>query len=255
MTARATGLVTDILPALLDPDRPVPQGLQDGQGRPAGGRFNVYRNTITASLIAALEQGFPAVAALLGPVNFTAIARGFVRDHPPRSPLLMQYGAGFPAWLEAAEPLSHLGYLGDVARLELARRRAYHAADSPPLPAATLAAIPPEDLGETRLTLAPAVALLRSDWPVHAIWRFALDPDSPEPQARPEDVLITRPVFDPLTTPLPPGGAAAIGALLQGDSLGAAQDAGLAHDPGFTLTEVLSLLLAGGAIIAADPPR
>lgn len=244
-----TGLVADFLPALMDPDRPVPQGLLDGQGRPAGRRFNVYRNNVTASLIAALEQGFPAIHSLLGAENFTGLARDFVRDNPPQSRLMMHYGAAFPAFLEATPALSHLGYLGDVARLELALRRAYHAADATPLDPARLGAIPPDALTGTRFSLAPAVILLPSPWPIHAIRSFALIPGSPKPQATAQDVLITRPGFDPEAHPLPAGGAAFMSALMAGAPLGAAQEAGLAVDPAFDPAPVLGLLIAGQAII------
>lgn len=245
-------LTQEFLPALLDPARPVPEGLQDGRGNPAGRRFDVYRNNVTASLVAALEVGFPAIAKLLGPQNFTTAARLYVQGHPPESQLMMHYGTAFPAFLEAAAPLAHLGYLGDVARLELALRRAYHAADAAPLAPETLGAIPPEDLTEARLTLAPAVELLRSRWPVYAIWAFNMIPDSPKPQAVAQDVLITRPAFDPVAQPLPPGGAAFVAALMTGQTLGAAHDAGLAGDDSFDPTETLGLLIAGGAIVAAQ---
>ncbi len=243
-----TGLVDDFLPALMDPDRPVPQGLRDGQGRPAGRRFNVYRNNVTVSLIEALTQGFPAVEKLLGPAYFAAIARVFVRDNPPRSRLMMHYGAGFPAFLENAAPLSHLGYLGDVARLELALRQSYHAADAAPLDPALLGAIAPDDLPGIRFTLAPAVLLIRSRWPIHAIWAFNMIPGSPTPQAGAQDVLITRPGFDPVAQPLPKGGAAFVAALMQGLPLGAAHDAGLAEDETFDPAAILGLLIAGHAL-------
>lgn len=255
MTGLVTGLIDDFLPALMDPDRPVPQGLQDGQGRPAGRRFNVYRNNVTTSLIAALEQGFPAVLSLLGPQNFTGLARAFVQDNPPESRLMMHYGAGFPEFLEATPALAHLGYLGDVARLELALRRSYHAADAAPLDPATLGAIAAEDLPATRFTLAPAVEVIRSQWPLHAIWAFATIPGSPKPPAQAQDVLITRTDFDPEAHPLPPGGSAFITALMQGTPLAAAHEAGLAEDDSFDPAPILGLLIAGAALtsLITDP--
>jgi len=42
--------------ALLAPDLPIPEGLTDGQGAPAGKRFAVYRNNVT--LIIAVATGF-----------------------------------------------------------------------------------------------------------------------------------------------------------------------------------------------------
>jgi hypothetical protein len=245
-----TGLVADILPALMDPDRPVPQGLQDGQGRPAGRRFNVYRNNITVSLVEALTQGFPATVKLLGAAYFTAIARVFVQDNPPQSRLMMQYGAGFPAFLETVPALAPFGYVGDVARLELALRRSYHAADATPLDPAILAAIAPDDLPATRFSLAPALILIRSRWPLHAIWAFNMIPGSPapQPQAQPQDVLITRPGFDPEPHALPTGGADFIAALMQGATLGAAHDAGASAHDTFDPAPILGLLIAGHAI-------
>jgi hypothetical protein len=252
-----TGLVADFLPALLDPERPVPQGLQDGHGRPAGRRFNVYRNNITVSLVEALTQGFPATVKLLGAEYFTAIARVFVQANPPQSRLMMHYGAGFPAFLETVPALAQLGYIGDVARLELALRRSYHAADAAPLDPAILGAVAPDDLPATRFTLAPALILIRSRWPLHAIWAFNMIPGSPAPQiqaqgqgqaqTQPQDVLITRPGFDPTPHPLPQGGAEFIAALMQGAPLGAAHDAGAACDS-FDPAPLLGLLIAGGAI-------
>ncbi|MDX5412583.1 MAG: DNA-binding domain-containing protein [Rhodobacterales bacterium] len=255
MTGHATGLVADFLPALMDPDRPVPQGLQDGQGRPAGRRFNVYRNNVTVSLTEALTQGFPAVVKLLGPEYFTAIARVFVQDNPPQSRLMMHYGAGFAEFLETVPALARLGYVGDVARLELALRRSYHAADAAPLDPAILGAIAPDDLPATRFTLAPAVMLIRSRWPIHAIWAYNMIPGSPAPQVQgqAQDVMITRPGFDPAAHPLTPGGAAFVAALMEGATLGAAHDAGASSDDiadpaDFDPSPILGLLITGGAI-------
>ncbi|TNF60007.1 MAG: DUF2063 domain-containing protein [Rhodobacteraceae bacterium] len=240
----------DFRAALLDAAAPVPAGLTDGAGAPAGRRYNVYRNNVAVSLREALHEGFPTIAKLLGAQNMDGLAGIFLRRHPPSSPLMMLYGEAFPDFLAGMPQLAHLGYLADVARLDLAMRQSYHAADADPIDPADLAALPPERLVETRLTLAPALRLIRSAWPIHAIWRFNTEEGAPRPEPGAQDVVILRPGFDPEPHLLPPGGADVIAALHQGHSLGAALDAATGRVPDFDLTPTLALLLQGGAIIA-----
>lgn len=234
--------------ALLDPARPVPEALRDGAARPAGRRFDVYRNNVTVSLIEALETGFPTVARLLGGDNMKGLARLYLRANPPESPLMMHYGSGFPEFLASRKDLAHLGYLPDMARLDLALRRSYHAADVAPVDAAVLSEMPPDLLMQARVTLAPALELLRSDWPVHDIWRFATQDGAPKPRAEAQDVVILRPEYDPIPQLLPAGGATWIAALGQGLSFGAAFDAAQAEAAAFDLSASLALLLQGGAL-------
>ena len=165
------------------------------------------------------------------------------------------YKRQFPDFLERFAPLSHLRYLGDVARLEQAQREAYHAADRAPVEADRLERLSPDLMAQARLELAPALRVLRSPWPVHGIWRYACDGGAPKPSAVAEDVLITRPEFDPVVQLLPPGGAVFVTALLSAQSLSDAVDAALGEAQDFDLAGMLSLLLTGRAITAIFPPK
>lgn len=230
--------------ALLDPALPVPEGLRDPQGRPAGRRFAVYRNNVAVSLTEALATGFPVLAALLGDEFFRAMAGVYLRAHPPRSRLMALYGADMPGFLAGFAPVAHLPYLPDVARLELALRESYHAADAAPIDPVRVAALPPERLMAARLRLAPSVRLIRSDWPLHGIWA-ANSVGAPAPAMRAESVLVARSGFDPAPHLLPAGGADFLAAILRGDPIATAlTTAGEAHD----LAATLGLLIATGAI-------
>lgn len=239
--------------ALLDPGRPVPEGLFDANNHPAGCRFDVYRNNVAVSLTEAMHNAFPVIAKLLGKENMDGLSGIYLRAHPPKSPLMMFYGEDFPEFLARMEQLSHLGYLPDVARLELALRRSYHAADAPALPPEKLGDLPPEALMAATVTLAPALHLLRSQWPVFDIWRYNTQDDAPKPEAVAQDVVIVRLEFDPIPHLLPPGGADLIAALAEGCSLGEAHDAALAANPDFDLSALLALLLQGGALTQLNP--
>lgn len=228
--------------AILDPQIPTPQGLTDPNGHPAGKRFSVYRNNVTVSLTEALEASFPVVRKIVGDEFFKAMAQVFLRAHPPSSPLMMQYGAEMPDFLSTFQPVSHLGYLPDVARLELAQRASYHAQDSSPIRPEEMQGA---DLMSASFTLAPTLQVLRSQWPLFGIWQANTTDGKAKPIARPEDVLITRPNYDPVVSYLPPGAADFIGALAQGESLGAAV---IAPGDGFDPGPALSLLLSGSAI-------
>ncbi|WP_415921048.1 putative DNA-binding domain-containing protein [Tateyamaria sp. SN6-1] len=241
--------------ALLDPDAAVPDGLTDGAGAPTVKRFDVYRNNVTVALIDALRTAFPVIRKLLGNANFDQLAPLYVRAHPPRSPLMMHYGQDMPSFLAGFAPLQHLRYLPDVARLELALRQSYHAADAQPLDAQTLADCPPETLMASRLHLAPAVQLIPSDWPLFDIWRYNTVADAPKPRAIAQPVLVTRAEFDPVPHALSLAQHAWLRSSADGATLSDAQDSALAIDPEFDLAPLLGLLLQTGALTTLTTPK
>lgn len=230
--------------ALLAADAPVPPGIVDPEGRVSQKRFNVYRNNVASSLTEALVTGFPVIHRLVGDAFFRAMAGVFLRAHPPHSPVLSGYGAALPAFLDSFPPVAHLPYLADVARIELALRQSYHAADHRVLAPETFAAIPPEALMETRFSLAPSLILIRATHAAFDIWRANMVADAPKPGTGAQDIAITRPGFDPAPHLLPAGAYALLSGLQAGDTLGAALAAAQAEAPEFDLTPTLSLAFA-----------
>ncbi|TMV14838.1 DNA-binding domain-containing protein [Arenibacterium halophilum] len=243
----------DFAGGLLNPDHPAPKGLSDGKGRAAGRRYDVYRNNVTTSLAEALATGFPAVTRLIGEENMKGLARMHLRASPPVSPVLAQYGEGFPKFLASVDALSPYPYLPDVARLELALRRAYHAADASPIAPELLASLPTEQLVAAQIGLAPAIGILRSAYPIHDIWTYTLQ-GGPKPGAGPQDVLVLRRGYDPLPVELPAGGFSFVTTLLTGQSFGVACDMAEAAHPGFEPTDTLTLLLTHDAITHIHGP-
>lgn len=133
-------------------------------------RFAIYRNNVRASRTEALRQGFPVLAQLFGAEYFTALAAVFIQQHPPRSAALHEYGAELADYIAGFQPLSALGYLADIARLEWALLCAFHAADTLVLSLADM------DLASLTERLAqplhwhPSVTLLRSEHPLYRLW-------------------------------------------------------------------------------------
>jgi len=243
---------THFIRALLDPAHPAPAGLVNPDGAQASKRFDVYRNNVASSLTEALITAFPVIYKLVGDRFFRAMAGVYLRAHPPKSALMMFYGAEMPAFLAGFEPVQKLPYLLDVARLELALRHSYHAADVQALLPEAFAQMPTDRLMAARLRLAPAMHLIRSRWPVHGIWRANMQDDVPKPEMRGENVLITRPEFDPILSTLAPGGGTFVAQLIEGARFGEALDGATSQVPDFDLTATLGLLMAGGAIIRLD---
>jgi Putative DNA-binding domain len=237
-----------IAKALLYPAAAVPSGITDPEGRLALKRFSVYRNNVASSLTRALEAAFPTVRKLVGDEFFSAMAGVYFRAHPPRSPMLMLYGGTLPRFLETFQPVAHLGYLPDIARLDQAMRESYHSADSSPLSEDQFQRLLGEDISALRLTLSPSLRLIRSRWPIHAIWRANAE-GGPAPIPGPEHALILRPEFDPRPHRLDPGAGDFIMGLISGRTLGVCVDLA---GPDLDLPTLLGLLISGRAIIGAS---
>ena len=98
------------------------------------------------------------------------------------------------------------------------------------------------------VTLAPATRLIRSKWPVHAIWAFNTVPGAPKPTMAAQDTLILRADLDPEPHLLPAGGGAFTDALLNGQTFGAAIEAATTEDATFDLSTMLALLIVNNAL-------
>lgn len=241
---------------LLDPARAAPSLVAGPRGKAAARRYDVYRNNVTVSLIEALAAVYPATRRIVGPDFFRAMARCHIRATPPTSPLLLEYGRGFPDFITGYEHARAMRWLPDVARIERAWLDAYHAADAEPLAPSALAAIPPERLADVVLTPHPATGIIRSRFPAVTILA-ANRADAPVGRIAatdPEDALVTRPGLDISVRRLPPGGEAFLTRLSAGEPLGAAAAAALATDPAFELAANLAGMLDAGAFTAIGDP-
>jgi len=214
----------------------------------AAHRLDVHRNNVFASLTEALRARFPAVERLVGEAFFAGMAQAFVAARPPRTPVLLEYGGDFPAFVAGFAPARPLAYLADVARLEWLRNEAFHAADAAPLDPAALAAVPPDRAGALRLEPHPAARAFASPHPAVSIW----DTNAHDAAVRPvaaggEEALVARPHDAVRVVPLPPGGATLLDSLAAGATLAAAAAAATDAAPGFDLAAALGLLLQAGA--------
>jgi hypothetical protein len=252
MTARGAEFQSAFARAVLDASVAVPWALARNSGRTSSRRLGVYRNNVYASLIDALANRFPMAARLVGDEFFRAMARVYVEKDPPRSPILLFYGEGFPGFVADFPPAMPVPYLADVMRLEWAWHAAYHAADVEPLP---LAALREAAWGasEVSLTLHPSLHVVRSPYPVITIWQLAARDGGNEParlSADGEDALVVRPKLKVQVRRLPGGGSTFVLALKEGAGLQEAAARAMNDAPAFDLAANLAGLMGSGAIVA-----
>ncbi len=199
----------DFSSALLDANQATPTGLMAWNGSNVGRRFDVYRNNVMVSLLNALSDTFPVTAQLTGTDFFRAMARHYVVQSPPRTPVLAWYGETFPDFISGFAPAASLPYLADVARLEFAWLSSYHSADHVPIAPQALrqgladyeSGLPEQGGGDAFLIeMAPSVRVVASSYPILSIWS-AHQPES-EVQlsevdlSQAQNVLLTRPGHD-----------------------------------------------------------
>jgi len=240
----------DFAAALFDPASTVPAGIRASASARAVSAFSVYRNNVASSLINVLRTRFPVIVRFVGDESFQALALRFVTLHPPRSPVLMGYGEDFPMFLRNLNTTPCAAYLADIASLEVARGRAFHAADAAPIAASCFSALASEQLPDLRVVLHPSVSLLRSRFPCVSAWE-ANQPDSDGLIRcwKAEDAIIARPQYDVTVMRLPDGGYVFLSSLAAGAPLAEAIEAASRDCAAFDLLANLALLAGAGIVV------
>lgn len=244
-------LQNDFADALMNGAKPVPAWICSATRGLAERRFAVYRNNVRVGLIDALAARFPVTLRLVGEEFFRAMASVYIEREPPRSPIMLLYGTTFPGFIEQFEPAAGVPYLSGVALLEMARGRAYHAADAKPLDAAAFAALTPDRLSETPVKLHPSVSITSSHYPIVSIWEDHQGVADPAPLAswQAEDALVARPFGEVEVRRLPPGVAAFLYKLDEGGTIGAAVERGRANDDRFDPAAAFAVLISANIAI------
>lgn len=239
--------------AIFCDEAPIPATIKLGSGAASASRFGVYRNNVMASLIDALAARFPVTCRLLWADAFVAVARAYVKAEPPRSPVLLEYGDNFPQFLRKVGDGASAEYLADVAELETARVRAYHAADLSPLAREVFAQLRPDRLPDLRVELHPSVTLLSSRFPVVSTWEANLvDTIGLPGMWRPESALIARPHLDVEVRCLPAGTYEMLAALAAGETMRVAIEKGAAAVDDFDLGQTFSVMIAADIVVGLD---
>jgi hypothetical protein len=235
----------------------LPPGMTALDPTEAARRFAVYRNNVAVSLIKALARRFPVIERLVGTAPFRTLALAFLQAHRPETPVLFEWGQSFPEFLSSFPPLAAHPVLPDVARIELARGQAYHAADAEPIAAALLMATAANP-AEAHLFLHPSVQVLRLNHPAVSVWtRYQPGQTSTAPfPAGPETALVFRDrTFGIPVRTIGPGDTALITALLAGEPLLTAAELAAFAEPDHNPEAMLVHLMQAGVIIMPKEPR
>ena len=233
-----TRLQQNFADGLLDVDK-VDMNLPGFKTRPetAGlirDRFGLYRGNIQAIWRQTLANAFPVLEQLVGEDFFGDLARAFGVAQPSQSGNLAEFGVHLPDFIRSLDNLKTYPYLSDVAALEWQLHRAYYAPQLAPSLLHQLEAFTPEKLPLVRFTLQPGCALLQSAWDSPGIWLAHQERGEPlQPLTFPQQLdratwaLVWRDGWQVRMCPISRAAFAALQALVQGEHLGAALNAGL----------------------------
>jgi hypothetical protein len=223
-----------------------------GDGLDPAARVGIYRNHAFATLGDALRGTFPVVCRLVDKRFFAYAAHEYLREHPPHSRCLVEYGADFADFLAQFAPCEQLPYLADVARFEWALNIAATVREETPLQVERLAAIPPAEAAYVALRLQSSLSYFASPWPIDAIWQANQEDEVPTIDlARGGTSLEIRRAGEVVAWQrLDAGSFEFRTALADGLVLAAAMAAATLKDPAFDLTAALRHVFAERLAVA-----
>ena len=225
-----------------------------GDGLDPAARIGIYRNHAFATLGASLQGTFPVICRLVDERFFAYAAHEYLREHPPHSRCLVEYGADFADFLADFEPCKALPYLADVARFEWALNIAASVREAAPLPQQVLAEVPTNEAACVALRLLPSLSYVSSPWPIDAIWQANQENEVPSVDLASGGArLEIRHSGNAVAwLPLDPATFAFRTALAEGLVLAAAMTAAIAQSPTFDVATAIRQIFADGLVVAYE---
>ncbi len=186
-------------------------------------RLEVYANDYYWRLAGVLELHFPAVAWMLGHVQFHNLVTDYVLVNPSRDHDLRGYSRDFPSFLSQHEAGVREPELVEVAWIELDRVQMLDAADEQPLTREALAEIALDRWPALRFVASQTVRVRATSRPFSPMYAMCREGQSlgyarrRHPRA-PSHTLIWRRGLEVVHRELEPGEARALHALIAGES-------------------------------------
>jgi len=206
-----------------------------------------------------LAEMFPSVKRVLGDRAFLSLAVRYAVKHPPVSYNLSAAGERVPEFLPGDPLTGGLPFLPDLAGLDRAAMRAFHAWAEPPVEPGRFAAIDAERLGDCRFRFQPETALIESRWPVVTIRELREAPDSEfrvQIENNPERAVVHRSGYDVVVRRLDPAEHTALAVLMNGGTVWEALEAAgrLAGASELPVSQWFQTWVSSGMLAAVETP-
>lgn len=133
-------------------------------------RLSIYANMYVDRLLDILANEFPTVRQLLGPEDFTAVAKLYILNYPSTHYSLAHLGKNFPQFLLDdidEEKYPQRNFAAAVATVERTMEDVFDEKQDEPLAFEELQSIDPNNWNQVRLTTISALRLLQLPYPVN----------------------------------------------------------------------------------------
>lgn len=191
-------------------------------GADPSARIAAYTEGYPARVTEALRESYPALANIVGDGSLAGLSqryRAVLRDEPRN---LNDVGADLPAFLRGDRLTEQLPFLPELAALEWAMTRSFHAPAGDRFDPIECKSWSLEDWQRAQIRFQPGLALLRSNWPLcalHATRNRQRDEIDVDLERGCECVLVYRRGFEVAVEAVPPREADAIEAFLADEPL------------------------------------
>jgi hypothetical protein len=147
-------------------------------------RVDIYHRMYGYRMVEAMSFDYPGVEHFLDHRgSFREVVLDYVTAHPSTSYTLNRLGDRFPDYLAGRTDLPRHRFLADLARFELAITTVFDEAESTPLSAEEIAAVPAESWPDATLHLIRAFRLLELDYPAD-LYLDSVKEGAPHPPLR-----------------------------------------------------------------------